>query len=171
MGKYLGLVELGGTLSFDVLTRSGDAPLNASSAPTFRVYGSGGLMTNGTGTTAVKNSGSVTGATNASPISITSASHGLTTGTRVTITGVLGNTAANGTFNVTVVDANTFTLDSSSGNGPYTSGGTWNATGLYKGSMVCSAANGFESGHNFSILYNATVNSAAWADLDTFTVT
>ncbi len=171
MGKYLGLVELGGTLYFDVLTRSGDTPLNASSAPAFRVYGPSGLMTNGTGSTTAKNTGSVTGATNASPIVITSASHGLTTGTRVTISGVLGNTAANGTFTVTVLTADTFSLDSSTGNGPYTSGGTWNATGLYKGSMACTAANGFESGQNYSVLYSATVNSAAWADLDTFTVT
>lgn len=171
MGKYLGLVELGGTLNFDVLTRSGDSPLNASSAPTFRVYGPSGLMTNGTGSTSAKNTGSITNATNATPIVITSAGHGLTTGTRVTISGVLGNTAANGTFNVTVVDGNTFSLDGGVGNGPYLSGGTWNATGLYKGSVACSAANGFDSGQNYSILYNATVNAAAWADLDTFTVT
>jgi len=66
----------------------------------------------------------ITNATNASPISITAAGHGLATADRVFITGVLGNTAANGWYIVTVVDANTFTLNDSSGNGAYTSGGT-----------------------------------------------
>lgn len=65
----------------------------------------------------------ITGATNASPIVITSAAHGFTTGDRVTISGVLGNTAANGTWTVTVVDGSHFSLDGQSGNGAYTSGG------------------------------------------------
>lgn len=66
----------------------------------------------------------VSAATNASPIQITtSASHGLTTGDRVLITGVGGNDAANGVFTVTVVDATNFTLDDSTGDGTYTSGG------------------------------------------------
>lgn len=67
----------------------------------------------------------VTGATNAGPIVITtSASHGLSSGDTVTITGVVGNTAANGTFQITVVDADEFALDGSTGNGAYVSGGT-----------------------------------------------
>jgi PKD repeat protein/DNA-binding beta-propeller fold protein YncE len=67
----------------------------------------------------------VTGATNASPIAVTTAlAHGLATGQRVSIAGVLGNTAANGVFPVTVVDATHFTLDGSIGSGAYTSGGT-----------------------------------------------
>lgn len=65
----------------------------------------------------------ITGATNASPIVITAAGHGLATGNRVVVKGVLGNTAANGFFTVTVVDANTFSLDGSAGGGAYTSGG------------------------------------------------
>lgn len=68
---------------------------------------------------------SVSGATNASPIVITTTTnHGLTTGDKVTITGVTGNTAANGTFTITVTGAATFSLDGSTGNGAYTSGGT-----------------------------------------------
>lgn len=66
----------------------------------------------------------VTGATNASPIVITTAAHGLATGDVVTIASVGGNTAANGTFRVTVVSSTTFQLDGSTGNGSYTSGGT-----------------------------------------------
>lgn len=56
---------------------------------------------------------------------ITSASHGLTTGARVTTTGILGTTGANNSWNVTVITANTFDLISSTFSGSYTSGGTW----------------------------------------------
>jgi hypothetical protein len=66
----------------------------------------------------------ISGATNASPIVITTASsHGLSTGDVVTILNVAGNTAANGLWSVTVVNATQFSLDGSTGNGSYTSGG------------------------------------------------
>lgn len=67
----------------------------------------------------------VTGATNASPIVITtSASHLFATGDRVVVASVGGNTAANGEFTITKLSATTFSLDGSTGNGAYTSGGT-----------------------------------------------
>lgn len=75
---------------------------------------------------------------NASPIAITAAGHGLSTGNQVEISGVLGNTAANGSFVVTVLDANTFRLDGSTGNGTYAGGGSWrraNPEVLYVGSL------------------------------------
>jgi hypothetical protein len=72
-------------------------------------------------------------ATNTTPIKIrTSTNHGLATGDRVTIAGVAGNTAANGTFTVTLPNdpsppespgTTVFTLDGTSGNGAYTGGG------------------------------------------------
>lgn len=65
----------------------------------------------------------ITAATNASPISITATAHGFSSNDWVVISGVVGNTAANGVFQITVVDANTFTLNGSTGNGAYTSGG------------------------------------------------
>lgn len=68
--------------------------------------------------------GTVTAATNASPIAITTASpHGLSTGAQVAITAVHGNLAANGYWTVTSTGANTFTLNGSTGSGAYTSGG------------------------------------------------
>ncbi len=71
-------------------------------------------------------SGSVTDASDASPISITTASTaGLKTGDMVMLTGVQGNTAANGTFTIKVTGPTTFTLDNSQGNGTYMAGGTW----------------------------------------------
>ena len=73
-------------------------------------------------------SGVITGATNAMPISITSTAHGLLSSDQITITNVAGNTAANGIWNITKIDANTFTLVGSSGNGTYTSStGNWAA--------------------------------------------
>lgn len=66
----------------------------------------------------------VSAATNASPIVVTtSTSHGLSTGNRVAISSVLGNTAANGNWTVTVTSATVFSLDGSTGNGAWTSGG------------------------------------------------
>lgn len=70
--------------------------------------------------------GSVTGATNATPIVITSNSHGLSNGDCVGVASVGGNTAANGyIWKVANKATNTFELEGSSGNGAYTSGGTW----------------------------------------------
>lgn len=67
----------------------------------------------------------VTDATNASPINIeTAEEHGYATGDSIIVAGVLGNTAANGTHTITVVDALNFTLDDSTGNAAYTSGGS-----------------------------------------------
>ncbi len=67
----------------------------------------------------------VTNATNASPIVITtSAPHGYANNNYVEVTGVTGNTAANGLHQITVVSTTTFSLDFSVGNGAYVSGGT-----------------------------------------------
>jgi hypothetical protein len=69
----------------------------------------------------------ITGATNATPIVISTVavSHGLTTGAKVVISDVAGNTAANGTWTITVVDTQHFSLDTSVGNGAYVNGGSW----------------------------------------------
>lgn len=71
-------------------------------------------------------SGAVAGATNATPVVITSAGHGLVTGDRVKLVGVGGNDV-NDTWDVTVLSADAFSLDGSVGNGDYTGGGTWTA--------------------------------------------
>lgn len=68
---------------------------------------------------------SVSGATNATPIEITtSAAHGLSTGDRVTVASVGGNTAANGNWAITVTSTTKFTLDGSVGANDFTTGGT-----------------------------------------------
>lgn len=66
-----------------------------------------------------------TNATNATPIVITKSGFGyFPTGTVVTISGVEGNTAANGTWTITRTGANTFSLDDSVGNGVFSGAGT-----------------------------------------------
>jgi len=71
----------------------------------------------------------IVGASNATPISITTAAaHGFQSGDYVSVLGVLGNTAANSAQNtpwqIGVLSTNTFLLLNSFGNGAYTSGGT-----------------------------------------------
>jgi hypothetical protein len=65
----------------------------------------------------------ITGATQATPIVITSAAHGLSDGANVIVHDVLGNTAANGYFEIDNKATNTFELEGSVGNAAYTSGG------------------------------------------------
>ena len=169
---FLGFVTLEDTLTLRALLRnSSRVPFNTDSLPTYRVYGSSGLMTGGTGSLSLGDSGSITGASNASPVEITSANHGLSSGTRVTISGVLGNTGANGTFVVTVTGANTFTLGGSMGTGAYTSGGTWNVTGLYKVDLNVASASGYEAGEVYQVLVSGAISSTAVGELYSFAVT
>lgn len=73
-------------------------------------------------------SGTITGAANngAGLIRITDVAHGLSTGSRVEISGVLGTVEANGEWVVTVISADTFDLQGSAFVNAYTSGGIWN---------------------------------------------
>lgn len=66
----------------------------------------------------------ITAATNASPIVLTTSSaHGLSSGDTAIVSGVLGNSNANGTWTVTVVDSTHLSLNNSVGNSAYTGGG------------------------------------------------
>lgn len=69
------------------------------------------------------NAGTITDATNATPIVVTEADHGRATNDIDTIHDVGGNTAANDTWKITKVDANSYSLNGSVGNAAYTSGG------------------------------------------------
>jgi hypothetical protein len=71
--------------------------------------------------------GTITAATNAAPVVITSTAHGLSTGNTAKVAGVQGNWSANGTWVVTVVDANSFSLNESVGSGAYKASGSWNS--------------------------------------------
>lgn len=79
------------------------------------------------GMTCIATSKAITAATQANPVAVTSAAHGYTTGQVIQVVGVVGMTQINDRFyTVTVVDANTFTLDGVNGTGytAYTSGGS-----------------------------------------------
>lgn len=69
--------------------------------------------------------GSITAATNAGPIVITSAAHGLTNGQTVKVEGVIGNYAANGVWLVANKTTDTFELAGSIGSGTFITSGTW----------------------------------------------
>ena len=77
-------------------------------------------------------------ATNTAPIAIsTFGQHFLNDGDRVVISGATGNTAANGTFTVTVTSATTFVLNGSVGNGNYTGGGSFQTVfGIHQGGQA-----------------------------------
>lgn len=114
-------------------------------------------------------SGTVTNATNANPIVITSTDHGLLTGDQITISDVVGNTAANGTFTITRLDANTFSIPVT-GNGNYTSGGTWEQVQALSGTItgasqttpiqITSANHGLQTGQRV-IIADVLGNTAA----------
>jgi hypothetical protein len=80
----------------------------------------------GDGTTGSQ-TGTITGITNAVNAVVTAPNHGLVSGTAVIINNVGGMIQVNGnTYNITVIDANDFSLNvNSTGFGAYTSGGNW----------------------------------------------
>jgi len=109
------------TLNFDETSAEGTNP------PATIVGATNGSSWNNFGVTS--STLTITDATNASPIVVTvDAAHDLTTGDTVTVRGVLGNPAANDTWVVTVTSSTTFSLQGSTGNGAYTSGGTANVS-------------------------------------------
>ncbi|MCR4307040.1 MAG: hypothetical protein NUV80_00585 [Candidatus Berkelbacteria bacterium] len=63
--------------------------------------------------------------TNATPIVVTDVAHGLATGDYVTIISHATNTSANGTWKITKVTADTFSLDGSVGVGTGGATGSW----------------------------------------------
>jgi hypothetical protein len=95
------------------------------------------------------------------PIVVTSAAHGLPTGAYVKVASVVGNTAANGNFFVTALSGSTFSLDGSTGNGAYTSGGTWRTLGLYKLTLTGAVLAGLEAGKTYTVQINYAVGAAA----------
>ena len=166
---FIGFVALDAAISTSLLVRNtSDVPVNADSTPVFRVYGSGAVLT--TGSLSQKDTFTVTGATNATPIVITSVAHGLQTGQRVTISGVVGNLGANTTATITRISADTFSLDGVAGTGSYVSGGTGNVSGLYKVSITPTAALGFDVGQSYSVIVTYLVSAVSYAQTFSFTV-
>lgn len=103
---------------------SGATAARIAPGDTVRVMGSPdptSLGVNGTWTDCPNYGNAVTinisSSTNASPIAVTTATHGLSTGDYVLIASHTTNTKANGLWKVTVTSSTVFTLDGSTGNG------------------------------------------------------
>jgi hypothetical protein len=172
--SFVGYVKLGETIQVPFILRNQTyTPVDPDSlaATIFRVYGPTGLLTAlGQGVPAWRDEGEVEGASNETPIAITATGHNLDTGLLVTVADVVGNTAANGTWVVTDVDEDTFTLNGSVGGGDYDSGGTWHVTGYLRCEIAATAANGFEAGYPYDVLLEGTVSGFVVAERATFIV-
>lgn len=99
----------------------------------------------------VEDTGTITGATNASPIVVTSAAHGLSNGQTIVVSHVEGNRAANGTWVVANVTTNTFELQGSTGDGTYTTGGDW-YLGMTGGTSLSVAYVAASNGRYYAVL-------------------
>lgn len=147
-----------------------EAPVDADAVPTWRVYGQNGLVAAGSGSAALAESGNLSGATNASPIVVTTtANHGITTGQPVVISGVVGNTNANGTFVATYLSNTTFSVPAA-GNGAYTSGGAWHSTGLYRVTLTGSILSSLEAGKTYQVVVTYAVGGDVRTEVHTFTM-
>jgi hypothetical protein len=155
MQGFYGNVPISETALIPIQAVSSSVPINADAAPRFVVYhaGTGSIVTAVSGQASQAHTGSVTNVVNdgGGECRVTSASHGLETGARVTITGVNGATGINGTHNITKIDANTFDCDGSTFGGTYTNGGTWNFSGYYNCSIAFTTGNGFAQGQRYIV--------------------
>lgn len=166
---FLGYMTEGEDATFPFPLSVAGVPSVPDSTPTFRVLGADGVVTSGTGNLSLMESGTITAASNATPIVVTSAGHQVSTGQLVYISGVGGNTAANGTAVATFVDANRFSVPQA-GNGAYTSGGSWSTKGLYKVVLTGAVLNSLEAGKTYTIIVTFTVSSVTYTMMATFTV-
>lgn len=172
MSEFSGFVTLEETFTDFLQVRDADKqPVETDALPTFRVYGASGLLAQAGGTCSLAHTGTITGATNASPIVVASTAHGLKTGQRVKVASVGGNTNANGTFVVTRVDDDHFSLVGSTGNSAYTSGGTFSVLGFYQAEIEATGDDGFEAGETFFVHYSWTVSAASRAEVHSISVT
>lgn len=144
---------------------AGLSPVDPDAAPTFRVYGESSLLGNGTATQAV--AGSIGGVTNANPAVVNAPAHGLTSGTVVTVAGVLGATGANGSSPVTVVDPDHFSVPRAAG-GAYTSGGAWAVTGLWAALVDTSIRTQMEPGRAYTLIADYAVSAVLRVDVTRF---
>ncbi|NBO92938.1 MAG: hypothetical protein EBV06_11605, partial [Planctomycetia bacterium] len=124
------------------LNANGTFTVSSVTTDTFQIAATS--LTASTGPGFWARSGIVTGATNTinNPIVVTATGHGLTNGTLVTIANVQGNTNANGTWVIRVIDANSFELVGSVPNATYTTGGTWVVAGSVGTQTVIDAPAG-----------------------------
>ena len=121
------------------------------------------------GVTCIATSKTITGATQANPVNLTMAAHGMTTGQYLQVTSIVGMTQLNDKiYKVTVVDANNVTLDGVNGTAftAYTSGGTGTYGTFYAAKESAVMAN-FTGGNTLSTDHFGAVGVDA--NMDAFT--
>jgi hypothetical protein len=163
-GTFIGLTALSTAIDVAhvVRTPSTLVPINADATPTFRIYGPGGFLAQGS--LPLKDTGPVTSAAlSGSDTIITSNNHKLQTGMLVSISGPYG------TYVVGTVTSNTFVVLGSDVTGAV--GQTWNATGIYDFNYSPTGANGFAAGTIYSVVVYSVVATNTLADLYIFQVT
>lgn len=167
----MGFFELGSTLIAPLLIRdTGLSPIDADSAPIFRVYGPDGVLAGVTGSCSFLDSGSISTASSATPVVYTTTtSHGLTSGFVVTGAGVTGNSGANTSGICTVISPTTFSLANSVGVGSGT-GGTWHMTGLYTYTFNVTSINGFSVATLYTTVIEGTSGGISFSYTQTFQV-
>jgi hypothetical protein len=118
------------------------------------------------GVSSIAASKNITGATQANPCQITIANHGYSTGTIISVSGIVGMTELNGRiYALTVVDANNFTLNevNSTGYTAYTSGGTC-TIGTFYAAKQATAMKNFTSGNSGATDHWGATGVAAMMD-------
>ena len=175
MGEFLQWVELEDNFLGHIFVRNSTGePRDADSNPTYRIYGPDGLMQGGTGTASTfLDTKSITSVTSGSgTTTITSANHGLNTGTVVRIVGVSGISGTiNDYFAVTVVNANTFTVGATTTGGTVAQGSaSWHVAGLYTFTHPITGANGYERGQKYQVLGSVIVSAINVTGEDGFIV-
>jgi hypothetical protein len=169
---YLGhneMTTVGLQYLLDVMRGTVTQPLNAASAQVGVGSSSTAFSLAQTDLTAALSAGPTGSAyTNATPIVVTTGVHGLATGASVTITGVGGNTAANGSWSITVLSTTTFSLNGSVGNGTYTSGGTIQTGNRTRRPMEATYPSRTTNTLNFQGSFGALEANYVWAEWGLF---
>ena len=143
-----------------------DVPQLPDAAPTYRIYGAAGLVGSGTCTDLL--TGTITGVTNANPAVVTDADHGLTSGTVVRITGVVGATGVNDqNLPVTRLSSSTFSVAVAAG-GAYVSGGTWKIVGAYYALIDGANLAALEAGQSYFVIFDYLVSAASVCQIKEF---
>ena len=165
----LGLVALNGQLPFAVLCDdNANGLIYPDNVPTYQVFSpSWTVLLNGTMQLTY---GTVTGATAASPVVVTSLAHKLQSGAFVKTDVIGGVSGANGEFQITKIDDDRFSLNGSTGTGSYTSGGIWAPLGFFRQTLNVTEANGFVAGQIYHILINWSKGAIKRGILQSFQV-
>jgi hypothetical protein len=167
MNDFLGFLPVGAGTRFalGLVNLSTGLPAHPDDNPVCRIYGQEGLVATGDVTLTPFESGSITGATNATPIVVTfNATTTLSSGTALRITGVGGNTNANGLHVITVLTPTTAQLDVN-GNSNYTTGGQWMTAGLYLLDLTVGAVPNLVAALEAGSNYTADVTWAESAEV------